>query len=373
MELSTSKSSDPSSHADWLKKIFDAATGAHGQLWAASGFSPVSQSTELPFETALMALKALENLNSELEGVPTNAFRLWSDHDSRWDVYDGTLWIESTKSMDPKQAKQIAIELHSVRSQITSIYHLRRTQRSGPGSAKTKQMELLWGSSKPKAFPVTELGVNYEIRLSEGGMSSGLFLDQLLARLKIRSEIQTLASARVLNLFGYTGAFALLALRAGATEATTVDLSKAHCNWVRRNFELNSGWLQKGARSPTLQTHPSALKILCRDAVKYLVAQTPDQLDVIVCDPPTFARDKESKKVFRLEDKAAGLLRLCARALKPGGLLYFSFNTANSETRQKIASSTFQELLSAGLNLEDTLSGPAAPSPLLGFFFRKRH
>jgi len=47
---------------------------------------------------------------------------------------------------------------------------------------------------------------------------------------------------------------------------------------------------------------------------------------VIICDPPSFSRQKKSKKVFKIEKDAVPLLKLCSESLVPGGTLLFSTN-----------------------------------------------
>ena len=86
----------------------------------------------------------------------------------------------------------------------------------------------------------------YEITVHEGGLQfivnlsdyvdTGLFLDHRITRSMVR---ELAGGARVLNLFGYTGAFSVYAAAGGAVQTTTVDWSRTYLEWAQRNMRLN--------------------------------------------------------------------------------------------------------------------------------------
>ncbi len=147
---------------------------------------------------------------------------------------------------------------------------------------------------------VRENGLLFEVSPGRGG-KGGLFLDQR----ENREEVERRASGRtVLNLFGYTGGFALYAARGGATSTDTVDTARPALVAARRNFERNG-------------LPPGGLH--AADAFDFLAASRGRRWDLVVSDPPSFAPSRAAR--------AAGLRayarlhRLAAAVVAPGGLL----------------------------------------------------
>jgi 23S rRNA (cytosine1962-C5)-methyltransferase len=104
---------------------------------------------------------------------------------------------------------------------------------------------------------------------------------------------------RVVNLFGYTGGFSLYAVRGGATHVTTVDIAEAAMEDARENFRLNG-------------FDAEAHDFVAADVFDWLAsaAERGEAYDLVVCDPPSFARsrahrDKAIQAYARLH--AAGL------------------------------------------------------------------
>jgi len=160
-----------------------------------------------------------------------------------------------------------------------------------------------WGRPPPRDLVIEENGLRFRANLYEG-QKTGLFLDQR----DNRSTVERLSRGRrVLNLFGYTGAFSVYAARGGATQVTTVDVAEGAVAAARDNFALNG-------------FDPDAHDFAVRDVFDYLheVAMRREQFDVVVCDPPSFARSRAHR------DRALkAYTRLHAAALAvtaPGGL-----------------------------------------------------
>ena len=106
---------------------------------------------------------------------------------------------------------------------------LKRYQRQQGNS----QCERL--GTKPTVTTVGEGGLRFEVNLSDY-LDVGLFLDQRI----IRSLVRGLAAGkRFLNLFAYTGSFAVYAAAGGALSTTSVDISNSYLDWAKRNMTLN--------------------------------------------------------------------------------------------------------------------------------------
>ena len=156
-----------------------------------------------------------------------------------------------------------------------------------------------------------EVSVN-EIRVSENGIKmivdlehgqkSGAFLDQRENRARFGALA---AGARVLDLCCYTGGFALHALKGGAAEVVAVDTSAHALDRAQRNLELNG--------------YPaSAVRLVHGEAGTFLGQRT-ERFDLIVLDPPPFARSRADAR--RAEHLYVELNALAIGALNPGGFL----------------------------------------------------
>jgi len=154
----------------------------------------------------------------------------------------------------------------------------------------------------PEKVLVREGSIHYAVDLSKG-QKTGAYLDQRENRLHLASYQQS--QGRVLDCFCYTGGFALhLARRSG--EVVAVDDSASALEWGRRNAELN------GLSNITFQ----------KGNVFDFLKKAQDQgqrFDLIVLDPPPFARKKSA-----LPGALRGYRELNLRALRclnPGGIL----------------------------------------------------
>jgi 23S rRNA (cytosine1962-C5)-methyltransferase len=135
------------------------------------------------------------------------------------------------------------------------------------------------------------------------GQKTGFYLDQRANRTLIAS---CSAGRTVLNLFSYTGAVALRAAAAGALKVTSVDSSRSALDLAEASVSLSPG------------LRGDALEWVQGDVFTFL--ESPPPCDVIVADPPPFAR----RRVER-EGALKGYLSLfqqCLRILGPGGLAF---------------------------------------------------
>jgi 23S rRNA (cytosine1962-C5)-methyltransferase len=136
----------------------------------------------------------------------------------------------------------------------------------------------------------------------ERGQKTGAFLDQRENRARFGALA---AGARVLDLCCYTGGFALNALKGGAKEIVAVDTSAHALDCARRNLDLNG--------------YPSgAVRFMHGEAGEFL-ARRDESFDLIVLDPPPFARSRADAR--RAEHLYVELNALALRALNPGGFL----------------------------------------------------
>ncbi len=146
------------------------------------------------------------------------------------------------------------------------------------------------------------------------GQKTGFFLDQRDARIKTLSLAK---GKKVLNLFGYTGAFSIYALKGGAEKTVTVDVSEKAIDLAEKNMKLN-------------KIAPKKSELICKDVFDYLNSRenhavkgpAEEKFDLIICDPPAFA--KTANDVQNAFKAYVALNKRCMDLLDLGGLLVTS-------------------------------------------------
>ena len=176
----------------------------------------------------------------------------------------------------------------------------------------------VYGQEAPEFFTVLENGVLYQVFMNDGLMT-GIFLDQHEVR---GSLVDGLAMGKsLLNMFSYTAAFSVAAAMGGASQTTSVDLAK-------RSRELSQAHFQ--ANGISTDDH----RFIVMDVFEYFKYAKRKDLtyDVIVLDPPSFARNK--KQTFSVAKDYHKLISQSLEILNPGGIIIASTNAANV-SRQK--------------------------------------
>jgi 23S rRNA (cytosine1962-C5)-methyltransferase len=141
------------------------------------------------------------------------------------------------------------------------------------------------------------------------GQKTGFFLDQR----DNRARVETLAAGRrMLNVFAYSGGFALYAARGGAPEALSIDLSPLALAAAAHNFVLNQHLPAVAAARHS---------VLAGDAFALLADlwQQGQRFDLVIIDPPAFA--KRASEVARALHAYRRLTRLGLAVTAPGGVL----------------------------------------------------
>ena len=176
-----------------------------------------------------------------------------------------------------------------------------------------KESDHLYGQEAPEYFTVVENGVAYQVFLNDGLMT-GIFLDQHEVR---GSLVDGLAAGKtVLNMFSYTAAFSVAAAMGGASSTVSVDLAK-------RSRELSEAHFL--ANGLDVQDH----QLVVMDVFDYFKYAKRHEMrfDLIVLDPPSFARNK--KQTFSVAKDYHRLISQALDILKPDGVLIASTNAAN--------------------------------------------
>lgn len=216
-------------------------------------------------------------------------------------------------------------------------------------------------------FHLSEFGIQYLIRLGSS-YDHGLYTDMSSIRHSLSKLIKPDSS--FLNLYSYTGAFSLWAMKLGASHVVSVDLSPKYIEWLQQNISLN----------PDLNhTQHEAMVSSVDDALTELKKNN-KTFDVIVCDPPSSSSDGEKRtsaiKAYR------DLLQKMDPILNPKGKLIVFLNThqVSQEKFDRILKEYFTELklnykMSTRLHLGQdcpTLKGFPEGSYLKGIVLEKQ-
>ena len=199
------------------------------------------------------------------------------------------------------------------------IYHKLARRRAGNRPGPETAPQWLAGERAPDEIVARENGLRFALRLAEGG-SAGLFPDQRENRRRLLTgcvapDFTLARPARVLNAFAYTCGFSVAAA-AGGARATSLDLSKKHLEWGKRNFALNG-------------LDPAAHDFIFGDVFTWFrrLAKKGRIFDTIILDPPTFSRSKEHG-VFQAEKDYGTLAAAALPLLARDGVLLCSANAA---------------------------------------------
>ncbi len=161
------------------------------------------------------------------------------------------------------------------------------------------------------------------------GQKTGFFIDQR----ENRSLLEKYAAGRrVLNMFCYSGGFSLYAMRGGAAVVHSVDSSARAIHMLEKNMELNYAGDSRHESQTT-------------DAFRFLDSMEAGAYDLIVLDPPAFAKHR---KVLR--NALIGYRKLNAVAIRkiaPGGVL-FTFSCSQAVSREEFRLAVFSAAASAG-------------------------
>lgn len=176
----------------------------------------------------------------------------------------------------------------------------------------------VYGQEAPDFFTVLENGVLYQVFMNDGLMT-GIFLDQHEVR---GSLVDGLAMGKsLLNMFSYTAAFSVAAAMGGASQTISVDLAKRSRELSQAHFQANG--ISTGDHRFIVMDVFEYFKYAKRKGLTY---------DVIVLDPPSFARNK--KQTFSVAKDYHKLISQSLEILNPGGIIIASTNAANV-SRQK--------------------------------------
>ena len=279
--------------------------------------------------------------------VTTNCYRLVHGEGDNLpgliiDYYDGVCVMQAHSVGMFRAKKQISDALQKVYGpELKAVYD----KSSGTAPYKAG-LELIDGylyqreGFSDNEQTVVENGHKFIVNWTEG-QKTGFFLDQR----ENRALVGSLSRGRnVLNLFCYTGGFSIYALASGALHVDSVDSSKKAMMMVDRNVALNGFDESK---------HTS----LCCDAIDYLRNVPEGKYDLMIVDPPAFAKHRGS-----LKNALRAYQRLNAAAISkvaPGGFV-FTYSCSQVVDKEAFALAVFSAAAQCGRSVRilDRLNQP---------------
>lgn len=161
------------------------------------------------------------------------------------------------------------------------------------------------------------------------GQKTGFFVDQRDNRSLLRHFAR---GRRVLNMFCYTGGFSVYALSGGAALVHSVDSSAKAVSLTRDNVRLNFG-------------DDAPHEAFAEDAFKYLAEMKYGAYDLVVLDPPAFAKHRGA-----IKNALRGYQKLNARAMEkmPEGSILFTFSCSQAVSKEQFRLAVFSAAAQVG-------------------------
>ncbi|KKP37363.1 MAG: hypothetical protein UR28_C0031G0002 [Candidatus Peregrinibacteria bacterium GW2011_GWF2_33_10] len=310
-------------------------------------------------------LKNLYESKSKLLPKDTNAFRLaYADSD-----YLPGLIIDKFDEVFVFQINTAGMEnfRNEIIEAIKKIFNPKTIiERSDLESRKMEGLKILEPKIHHQIPPLfqerglggefSENGIKFYADVLNG-QKTGFFLDQRDARKK---TLELAKDKNVLNLFSYTGAFSLYAIKGGAKSVSSVDISEKALNLAKENFKLND-----------LNPEDKKYEFIKEDVFKFLNSQfsalSSKNYDLLICDPP--ALTKSGSNTRNALKAYTDLNQKCLEMLNKGGILITSScsgRITEDDFRHALKIATFKagkdvkilNILGASFDHTDKLSFP---------------
>ncbi len=314
-------------------------------------FSPIrvrilqkGKSTTINRDWFLAKLKEAAAIRKTLKGTKTDGYRLVHGENDGLpglviDRYAATLVVKIYSASWIPHLNDVVSALLEILPLERVVLRMNRISQEHPELLHgLTNAQVLYGPHLDGIVAFQENGVFFEsdpIR----GQKTGFFLDQR----ENRARVERISRGKdVLNVFSYTGGFSLYAARGGARSVTSLDISKPAIEGSVRNFELNKSD-ETIANCPHSYIADDAFKAMSR------LAEEGKMYDVVIIDPPSFAKKQEEiegalnaySKLVRL---GLGILRRggtlvmasCSSRVQPDEFFKMIFDTAKSARRPLI-------------------------------------
>lgn len=281
------------------------------------------------FYIGKIATAAQQRANINLQSSATNAYRLVHGEGDGLpglivDMYNGVAVVQAHSHGMHADRMTIANAIKDVyKDNLIAVFYKNQTGSNARG-------EYLLGMS---AVPHTIHEHNHKFFVDwEEGQKTGFFLDQRENRKLLASYAM---NRTVLNTFCYTGGFSVYAAQAGAALVHSVDASERAVEAAKKNLLLNG-------------FDPTQHQCFTEDTFDFLKDKQ-GQYDLIILDPPAFAKHKDSK-----HQAMKGYQRLNLEAIKkirPEGII-FTFSCSQVVDRQLFYDTIVSSAIQSGREIK---------------------
>jgi len=253
------------------------------------------------------------------------------------DFYNGTAVIQAHSLGVYQAIEQISKALQKVYGEKLVAVYSKSAESLAKQTDKVVENGYLYQNGEPSKLGL-ENGNQFNLDWIDG-QKTGFFLDQRENRALIAKYSK---GKKVLNTFCYSGGFSIYALKAGAKEVHSVDSSQKAIDLTDANVKLNN-----------CKKHTS----FTSDTLDYLKENSTDY-DVIILDPPAYAKNKKAKHNAIQGYKRLNLMAL--KQIKPGGIL-FTFSCSQVVNRKLFYDTITAAAIESGRNIRvlEHLSQPA--------------
>lgn len=242
------------------------------------------------------------------------------------DIYGDTAVMQAHSAGMHLQRNLIARALTALpEAGIANVYYKSETTLPFKADLGARDGYLIGGDASNIAL---ENGLKFHIDWLKG-QKTGFFVDQR----ENRALLEHYSKGRsVLNMFCYTGGFSVYALRGGARRVTSVDSSAKAVALTDANVALN---FADTARH----------EAVAEDAFRFLSSTPRGLYDLIVLDPPAFAKHRDA-----IRNALRGYQRLNAAGIEkvaPGGII-FTFSCSQAITKEQFRLAVFSAAAQTG-------------------------
>ena len=242
------------------------------------------------------------------------------------DIYGNTAVVQAHSPGMHFARKSIAQALVNLPSKLVeNVYYKSETTLPYKAQIDAQNDYIIGGYNTNIAI---ENGLKFHVDWLKG-QKTGFFVDQR----ENRSLLEKYSCGRnVLNMFCYTGGFSFYAMRGRANLVHSVDSSSKAIQLTNDNVELNF---------PGDSRH----KAFAEDAFKFLTDMKKDEYDLIILDPPAFAKHKSA-----LKNALIGYRKINAKAfekIKSGGIL-FTFSCSQAVNKEQFRLAVFSAAAQSG-------------------------
>ncbi len=277
---------------DWSKEPIDFETA---EYWAEKIRRALWLRQEMVISGKTNAYRLIHAEGDFMPGVIVDIYK---------DVAVVQLLIKATE-----QRKELIIEA----LRLNGYFKVYAKTKSSSRNIEAVEMKAGWlTEDKEESIVICEHGLEFEVDFIKG-QKTGFFLDQRENRLLVQ---QLAREKTVLNAFSYTGGFSVYAIAGNAREVHSLDISSDAIEMAARNVNLNfPGANHKG---------------IAQDCFDYL-RDMPDQYyDLIILDPPAFAKNAKA-----VENASRGYKQINLRAfnkIRKGGIVFTFSCSQNIDT-----------------------------------------